>query len=647
MAGFRFTVVEDPAALRSHIPAWEELAAAALEPNPFYESWMLLPALEAFGGGVPLSFVFAYAERPGRTPALCGFFPLERLGRFKGLPFRHVRLWNYPHRFLGTPLLRPGHAAACLEAFLEWLAECGEASMMEWGRVGGDGAFRAALQCALRASGRRSFVGRAFARAMLRPREDGEAYLRRSLPGASRKEFRRLERRLAEGGGLRYEALRPGAPASAWTEEFLALEARGWKGRRGSALGCSERNRRFFVAVTAEAARRRRLMMLALAAGGRTLAMKCNFLAHDGAFAFKIAYAGVRALLARHPAGAREHTRAAPPARAALDGFMRRSGPFHGEPPVAGPPRNRHRADGDRARRGRAGRVVAAAAAARGRGLARRHPSADVRLLDIEQQAVAERFGKRPFLVGHGLVGHALFSLERLVALSKALPADRVEYNAGDLPISVDPAKTPRNGLSPEETIRRIRDCRSWLVLKNVEQDPAYRVLLERCLAQLRVPLRERQAYIFVSSPGAVTPYHMDPEENFLLQIRGRKVMHVFDPADRAVLSERDIERFFTGAHRNLAFRDEYRPKAERFALTPGVALHVPLAAPHWVQNGPEVSISFSITCQTRESMRRTQVYRMNARLRRMGLNPRPAGQSPLHDGLKQLCYRMVRRLAA
>jgi hypothetical protein len=270
-----------------------------------------------------------------------------------------------------------------------------------------------------------------------------------------------------------------------------------------------------------------------------------------------------------------------------------------------------------------------------------------VRLLDIEQQAVAERFGKRPFLVGHGLAGHALFSLERLVALSKALPADRVEYNAGDLPISVDPAKTPRNGLSPEETIRRIRDCRSWLVLKNVEQDPAYRVLLERCLAQLRIPLRERQAYIFVSSPGAVTPYHMDPEENFLLQIRGRKVMHVFDPADRAVLSERDIERFFTGAHRNLAFRDEYRPRAERFALTPGVALHVPLAAPHWVQNGPEVSISFSITCQTLESMRRTHVYRMNARLRRLGLNPRPAGQSPLHDGLKQLCYRMVRRLAA
>lgn len=268
-------------------------------------------------------------------------------------------------------------------------------------------------------------------------------------------------------------------------------------------------------------------------------------------------------------------------------------------------------------------------------------------LLDIDSQALARDFGRRPFLLRHRLADHALFSLERLVALSRSLPADRVEYNAGDLPVSIDPAKTPRNGLSPEETIRRIRECRSWLVLKNVEHDPAYRVLLERCLAEMKVPMREKQAYIFVSSPHAVTPYHLDPEENVLLQICGRKTMHVFDPADRAVLSEQELERFFSGAHRNLVFRDEYRPRGRGFELTPGVALHVPLAAPHWVQNGPQVSISFSITGQTQASTRRKQVYRVNGRLRRLGLSPRPAGESPVHDALKQVCYRMVRRLAA
>ncbi len=54
----------------------------------------------------------------------------------------------------------------------------------------------------------------------------------------------------------------------------------------------------------------------------------------------------------------------------------------------------------------------------------------------------------------------------------------------------------------------------------------------------------------------------MDPEENFLLQMRGRKTMHVWDRADRSVLSELELERFFTGAHRNLGTVDELPAQA-------------------------------------------------------------------------------------
>jgi hypothetical protein len=275
------------------------------------------------------------------------------------------------------------------------------------------------------------------------------------------------------------------------------------------------------------------------------------------------------------------------------------------------------------------------------------------RLLDIEEDAFRASFGRRPFLVRHHLAGEKLFALDRLVELSRQLPAPSVEYNAGDLPVSVDPARTPRNGLSPEDTVRRIEECRSWLVLKNIEQVPAYRALLEDCLAeihplsaQLTPGMSEKEGFIFVSSPGSVTPYHMDPEENFLLQIRGRKTLQVFDPADRSVLSDGEIERFLTGAHRNLVFRDEYRRKAQGFDLTPGVGLHLPQCTPHWVKNGPEVSISFSITFQTRASKRIAQAHRMNAGLRRLGLRPHPVGASALRDGMKQLCYRVARRLA-
>ena len=268
--------------------------------------------------------------------------------------------------------------------------------------------------------------------------------------------------------------------------------------------------------------------------------------------------------------------------------------------------------------------------------------------LAIDRDTFNAHFARTPFLLPHRLARHTLFTLACLVELSKRLPATQVEYNAGEVPVGLDPARTPRNGLSPEETIRRIAECRSWLVLKHVEHDPAYRLLLDYCLADVRgasarlaAGMRDPHGFIFVSSPGAVTPYHMDPEENFLLQIRGTKTMSVFDRADRLVVSERDIERFLTGAHRNLAWREEFQARARAFNLTPGQALHVPFASPHWVQNGPEVSISFSVTFNTRASMRISHAHQLNARLRRWGVTPVPVGRSALRDGLKQLVSRV------
>jgi hypothetical protein len=190
--------------------------------------------------------------------------------------------------------LRQGHARQCLAALLDWIAAdpLGTA-FIEWGHVAGDGAFHEALTGALADTGRRSFVSQRSSRAVLRPRRDSEAFFAEALPVKSRKEFRRLERRLAEKGELRYvePAVEPdGAEIERWIQEFLALESQGWKGRRGSAFDCTDANRRFFAAVVGEAARRGRLMMLGLKIGGRPLALKCNLLAGPGSFAFKIAY---------------------------------------------------------------------------------------------------------------------------------------------------------------------------------------------------------------------------------------------------------------------------------------------------------------------------------------------------------------------
>lgn len=272
-------------------------------------------------------------------------------------------------------------------------------------------------------------------------------------------------------------------------------------------------------------------------------------------------------------------------------------------------------------------------------------------LLELDQNTFCTQFARMPYLLRHRLSGHELFTLPRLVELCARLPASQVEYHAGEVPIGLDPARTPRNGLSAEETIRRIEECRSWLVLRSVEHDPAYRALLDACLSEVRAASKRLTAgmcdprgFIFVSSPGAVTPLHLDPEENFLLQIRGTKSMSVFDPADRSILPAPELERFLSGGHRNVAYREEYQRKAGVFELEPGRAVHVPFCAPHWVQNGPSVSVSFSITFNTRATMRAIHAHRTNGRLRRWGIDPAPVGRSELRDGLKQLVSRASRR---
>jgi hypothetical protein len=272
--------------------------------------------------------------------------------------------------------------------------------------------------------------------------------------------------------------------------------------------------------------------------------------------------------------------------------------------------------------------------------------------LEIDRDEFDAKFGLRPFRVRHHLVDHPLFALPRLLELARSLPPGQVEYNAGDLPVDQRPELTPRNGLSVEETIRRIAECKSWLVLKNVELDAEYRELLHRCLAQVEglghpaaAGIGRREGFVFVSSPGAVTPYHIDHEQNFLLQVRGSKCLRVFDGNDRTLLSEEELERFYSGAHRNLVYREEHASRAEAFELAPGDGAHVPVTAPHWVQNGPEVSVSFSITIQTRGSERRGTVYQANHWLRGRGLRPTPVGRSVWRDFLKSTGLRVLRRL--
>jgi hypothetical protein len=271
--------------------------------------------------------------------------------------------------------------------------------------------------------------------------------------------------------------------------------------------------------------------------------------------------------------------------------------------------------------------------------------------LDYAPDEMLGNFDRSPFLLRHRLVDHPLLQLPRIVELSKFLKPDQIEFNSGELKASQDYHGTPKTGLSADETLRQIELTKSWMVLKNVELDPAYAELLAECLGQVAFQVEPIsrgmccfEAFIFVSSPESVTPFHIDPEHNFLLQIRGEKTIFVFGRDDRELVSDSQLEQFYKGAHRNLPFGDEMLQRGRRFTLVPGSGIHVPVQAPHWVKNGRQVSVSFSITFRTSSSVRRADVFRLNAALRNMGLQPSPPDRSALLDALKAGAARVMQK---
>lgn len=261
-------------------------------------------------------------------------------------------------------------------------------------------------------------------------------------------------------------------------------------------------------------------------------------------------------------------------------------------------------------------------------------------------------FSREPFLIGHSLCQHPLFQVDRLLELTKTLPEKCIEYNAGNLPISLDEGLTPRNGLSPEETVRRIAECRSWIVLKYVEQDPAYAELLNTCLELIKPytepicpGMRQPQAFIFLTSPGSVTPYHIDPEHNFLLQIQGSKQIRMLDGRNSEIVSHEHLENFYSDRGRNLKLKPQHVETGWSYELQPGQGLHFPVTFPHWVKNGDAVSISFSITFRTPDLDRRRALYQVNGKLRQRGWTPTPVGQNLLRDALYYHMFRLSRRI--
>jgi CelD/BcsL family acetyltransferase involved in cellulose biosynthesis len=250
-----------------HAPAWRDLALRALERNVFYEPDFALAVTRHMRDFARPVFVMVRDPRRSGDDGLLGLFPVVMpkgsIGTLDLFGWRHEQL------ALGTPLVDRDHAAPVVAAFLDWIAR-------QSSRAGGvllpfiteDGPTAGVIRMVAEETGRAIRRFGEHQRAVLRAGGTLDETLGRAMPGKKVKELRRLRRRLEEKGAVEVTRCTDGRTVRDATELFLALEAKGWKGRNGTAFLDNSNAATFLRTVTRSLAQQGECSVDVMTVGG-------------------------------------------------------------------------------------------------------------------------------------------------------------------------------------------------------------------------------------------------------------------------------------------------------------------------------------------------------------------------------------------
>lgn len=195
------------------------------------------------------------------------------------------------HGYLATPVIHRDRLDITLAAMLTAIVnEPSLPNIVALDAMTADGATMQALRSALAARGSAPCVLAEAERPMLASDLDGKRYLEQAISSGSRKKLRQHRRRLAENGTLEYKVLTAPAEVERGLEDFLALEAAGWKGRQGTALASDPADAAYARAMIAALAARGEAAVHALTLDGRPVSLQLVLRAGSTAFTWKTAY---------------------------------------------------------------------------------------------------------------------------------------------------------------------------------------------------------------------------------------------------------------------------------------------------------------------------------------------------------------------
>jgi CelD/BcsL family acetyltransferase involved in cellulose biosynthesis len=198
---------------------------------------------------------------------------------------------SFAHAYLATPVVDRDNAEAVLAAMLDFVAAAGELpTLISLDPIRLDGPTMQTLVRVLNARGAEPCVLNQSRRPILLSQLDGKQYFEKVMSSSSRKKLRQHRRRLEEKAELENRIATTPDNISAAFEDFLALEAAGWKGRGGTALLSSQSEADFARRMVAALAARGDAAVHALYQQGRAVASQVVLRAGPVAFTWKTAY---------------------------------------------------------------------------------------------------------------------------------------------------------------------------------------------------------------------------------------------------------------------------------------------------------------------------------------------------------------------
>ncbi|WP_421927356.1 GNAT family N-acetyltransferase [Neoaquamicrobium sediminum] len=268
----------------------DHLCARSVEPNIFFNPRFLAPAMPRLEDrDVRLAVIRDGTEYRSRLRLLVPFTTEKPTTPF-GVPI--LRTWSHPFGPLGTPLVDNDDPAGVIEDFFGMLARphLSLPKVFVMPEVRLDGPFAAMVNALAESRNLPLEITNRMERPYLHSDLGGDDYVKSTLSNHHAGEFRRLRRRLSDLGQLEYRIARQPDEVRRGVEEFLALEASGWKGRARTAMAID----RFRAAFAREAAHRLAEKDLcrvhALYLDGRPIASLVVFVESGSAYTWKTAY---------------------------------------------------------------------------------------------------------------------------------------------------------------------------------------------------------------------------------------------------------------------------------------------------------------------------------------------------------------------